>query len=216
VLIRENDYNLVIDTGPDFRLQMLRENVERLHAVLFTHGHKDHIAGLDDVRAFNWLMKTEVPVYCTAEVQEQLRREFAYIFSGVYYPGIPRIRVHEIGAQPFTVGPLKVVPLPVLHMKLPVLGFRIGDFAYITDANFIAEETVKLLQGVKVLVLNALQRDPHVSHFTLDEARREAARIGAGQTYFTHISHRMGLHAVTDSELGSGVALAFDGLTLEC
>jgi phosphoribosyl 1,2-cyclic phosphate phosphodiesterase len=216
VLIREGDFSLVIDTGPDFRQQMLRENVNRLHAVVFTHGHKDHIAGLDDVRAFNWLMKIEVPVYCTPEVHEQLRREFTYVFSRVYYPGIPRIQVHEIGVQPFTIGPFRIVPLPVLHMKLPVLGFRIGDFAYITDANFISEETVQLLSGVKIQVLNALQRDPHVSHFTLDEARREAARIGAPQTYFTHISHRMGLHGDTDKELGNGVALAYDGLTLEC
>ncbi len=216
VLIHDGDFSVVVDTGPDFRQQMLRENISRLDAVLFTHGHKDHTAGLDDVRAFNFLQGMEIPVYGTSDVHELLRREYAYVFSKVYYPGIPRLNLVEIGADPFSIGPLKFIPLPVLHMKMPVMGFRVGDFAYITDANFIPDETHTRLQGLRVLVLNALQREPHVSHFNLEEASTAAARIRAGKTYLTHLSHRMGLHSETEKELDNGVVLAYDGLTIEC
>ncbi|HNT50165.1 MAG TPA: MBL fold metallo-hydrolase [Cyclobacteriaceae bacterium] len=206
--------SLVIDTGPDFRQQMLREQINRLDAILFTHSHKDHIAGLDDVRAYNFLQQADMPVYGNADVLAQLKTEFYYAFEKNKYPGIPQLRLHEITA-PFTIGSIKIVPLPVLHYQLPVLGFRIKNFSYITDANQIPAQTLDLLKGTKVLVLNALQREKHISHFNLDEALAMAARIGAEQTYFIHISHKLGRHKVVEHELPKSVALAYDGLSIE-
>ncbi len=214
VFIEIDGKNLVIDTGPDFRQQMLRERVKTLDAVLLTHSHKDHIAGLDDVRAFNFLQKKGMPIYGTAHTFEQIKREYYYAFEGEKYPGIPVLDLHEITSTEFSVDGIKITPLPVMHMKMPVLGFRVGDFSYITDANFIPKETFEKLKGTRVLVLNALQRDSHVSHFTLEEAIEQAKKIGAEQTYFTHISHKMGLHQQVSKELSEGIALAHDGLTV--
>ena len=213
--IRNGQDSIVIDTGPDFRQQMLRERIDRLHAVVFTHAHKDHTAGLDDVRSFNFLQQSDMPVFGRLDVLQQIRTEFAYAFGEKKYPGIPQLSLKEIDTDAFTIGETTLLPLPVTHLKLPVLGFRIGDFAYITDANFIPESTYDRLKGVRVLVLNALQQEPHVSHFNLEEAIEVARRIGAAETWFTHISHRMGLHTVTDKELHSGIRLAYDGLRLE-
>lgn len=204
--------SLVVDTGPDFRMQILRAGIKKLDAVLFTHEHKDHTAGLDDIRAFNFLQKKDMPVFGRSHVLEQIQREYAYIFSGKKYPGIPMVETIEIDDQPFQIEGIQIIPIPVMHYKLPVLGFRIGDFTYITDANFIAEESIELIRGTEILVLNALQKEAHISHFTLDEAVAIAKRIGAKQTYFTHISHRLGLHAQIDEELPQGIALAYDGL----
>jgi phosphoribosyl 1,2-cyclic phosphate phosphodiesterase len=205
--------SLVIDSGPDFRQQMLREQIKRLDAVLLTHSHKDHIAGLDDVRAFNFLQKTGMPVYGTSVTLDHIKKEFYYAFAQHKYPGIPVLDLHEINESDFFASGIKITPLPVMHLKMPVLGFRVGDFSYITDANFIPEETFEKLKGTKILVLNALQKEAHISHFTLAEAVAQAKRIGALQTYFTHISHKMGLHQQVSKELPSGVALAHDGLT---
>lgn len=204
--------SLVIDTGPDFRQQMLRERVARLDAILFTHGHKDHTAGLDDVRAYNFMQGEDMPIYGETHTLAQLRREFSYAFEPVRYPGIPQLNLIEINEAPFTVAGISITPLPVKHMKLPVLGFRIGDFSYITDANFISDDTFVRLKGTRVLVLNALQKDKHVSHFTLEEALVMAKKIGAEKTYFTHMSHKMGLHQTVESELPESVSLAYDGL----
>jgi len=204
--------SLVIDTGPDFRQQMLRERVARLDAILFTHGHKDHTAGLDDVRAYNFMQGEDMPIYGETHTLAQLRREFSYAFEPVRYPGIPQLNLIEINEAPFTVAGISITPLPVKHMKLPVLGFRIGDFSYITDANFISDDTFARLKGTRVLVLNALQKDKHVSHFTLEEALVMAKKIGAEKTYFTHMSHKMGLHQTVESELPESVSLAYDGL----
>jgi len=214
VFIEVDGKNLVIDTGPDFRQQMLRERVKNLDAVLFTHSHKDHIAGLDDVRAFNFLQKKGMPIYGTSHTFEQVRREYYYAFDGEKYPGIPVLNLHEITGAEFSIDGIKITPLPVMHMKMPVLGFRIGDFSYITDANFIPEETFEKLKGTKVLVLNALQKDSHVSHFTLEEAIVQAKKISAEKTFFTHISHKMGLHQQVSKELPEGIALAHDGLSV--
>ena len=216
VFIEVDGKNLVIDTGPDFRQQMLRERIKKLDAVLLTHSHKDHIAGLDDVRAFNFIQKQGMPIYGTAHTFEQIRREYYYAFEGEKYPGIPVLDLHEITSIDFDAGGVKVIPLPVMHMKMPVLGFRVGDFSYITDANFIPDATLDKLKGTRILVLNALQKDSHVSHFTLDEAIVQAKKIGAEQTYFTHISHKMGLHQQVSKELPPGIALAHDGLSVHC
>jgi phosphoribosyl 1,2-cyclic phosphate phosphodiesterase len=214
VHVQVEDQSLVIDTGPDFRQQMLREHINRLDAVLFTHSHKDHIAGLDDVRAYNYLQHVDMPVYGNADVLAQLKTEFYYAFEKNKYPGIPQLKLHEI-TEPFSIEAVKILPLPVLHYQLPVLGFRINNFSYITDANQIPESTIRLLQGTHTLVLNALQREKHISHFNLEEALAMAARIGAEQTYFIHISHKLGRHKIIERELPKSVALAYDGLSIE-
>ena len=215
VLIETPEANIVIDTGPDFRYQMLRENVKRLDAVVFTHGHKDHVAGLDDVRAYNFFSKKAMQVYATEETQEVLKREFAYVFSGANYPGIPQIDLNTINEQDsFSVNGLTLKPILVKHMYLDVLGFRIGDFTYITDANYISEAEIEKVKGSKTLVLNALRKEEHPSHFTLEQAIEMAQKIGAEETYFTHISHQLGKHLDIESQLPDGIKLSYDGLQL--
>ena len=212
LLVRAGGATVVIDTGPDFRQQCLRGGIQHVDAVVFTHEHKDHVAGLDDIRPFNFRSKKDMPVFATERVEQALRREFQYIFEA-NYPGVPKIELHRIEESPFAIGEATWWPLPVLHHQLPVLGFRIGGLAYITDANAFSERTIERLKGVDVLVLNALRRESHLSHFTLDEALHWAERIGARQTYFTHISHQLGHHEHVNAELPEGVSLAFDGLS---
>ena len=214
VHVKVGKLSLVIDTGPDFRSQMLRAGVTDLDAVLFTHEHKDHTAGLDDIRPFNFKQQKDMPVFGKLQVLDQIKQEFAYIFSGKRYPGVPQVEAIEIGESSFTIEGITITPIPVLHYKLPILGFRIGDFTYITDTNFIPEESLKLIEGTEILVLNALQKESHISHFTLKEAIEIARKIGARETYFTHISHKLGLHNSVDLELPEGIALAYDGLQL--
>ncbi len=214
VHIKVDGVSLVIDTGPDFRQQMLREQVDHLDAIIFTHEHKDHTAGLDDVRAFNFRQGTDIPLYARPQVVRQLEKEFSYAFAEHKYPGVPRIRVHELDGNPFEINGVRIIPLEVMHYKLPVFGFRIGDFSYITDANSISPETFSAVRGSKVVVLNALQKQDHISHFTLAEAIDVAGTIGAETTYFTHMSHRMGRHADVEPELPENVYFAYDGLTL--
>lgn len=206
--------SIVIDTGPDFRQQMLRESIRHLDAVLFTHGHRDHLAGLDDVRAYNFLQDSDMPLFAADVVLEQIRTEFSYAFSPTKYPGIPQLQMNTIDGAPFQIGNTLITPLPVMHLKLPVLGFRIGNFSYITDANLIPDRTYELLKGTEVLVLNALQKESHISHFNLAEALVVANKIGAKQTYFTHISHKLGRHKEIQKELPESVALGHDGLTV--
>ena len=212
--IQTEEQSIVIDTGPDFRQQMLRERIRHLDAVLLTHAHKDHIAGLDDVRAYNYLQQTDMPLYGRKEALDQVKVEFYYAFEKDKYPGIPQLRIHEISEESFSVKGLLITPLPVMHMKLPVLGFRMGNFSYITDANFIPEATYEKLKGTEVFVLNALQKEKHPSHFTLEEALQQVKKIGAAKTYFTHISHKLGRHKIIEKELPESVALAYDGLTI--
>lgn len=214
MLVEYEGLHIVVDTGPDFRQQMLREGTNRLDAVVFTHGHRDHLAGLDDVRAFNFLQNMDMPLYARQAVLDQIRSEFYYAFDANKYPGIPQLQLHTLNDRPFKIGGIEIIPLPVMHMRLPVLGFRFGNFSYITDANFIPEETFLLLEGTEVLVLNALQKESHVSHFTLQEAVAVAARVGARKTFFTHISHKLGTHKNVSKELPESVALAYDGLTI--
>jgi phosphoribosyl 1,2-cyclic phosphate phosphodiesterase len=214
VHIEVDGLSLVIDTGPDFRQQMLRERIKRLDAVIFTHEHKDHTAGLDDIRSFNFLQQMDMPVYASTEVITQLKREFSYIFADHKYPGVPLVDVKLLDGKPFTIGQTAITPINVMHFKLPVFGFRIGDFTYITDANYISDEEKEKIKGSKVLVLNALQKAPHISHFTLDEAIALAQELKADQTYFTHISHKLGTHRDVSAQLPENIYLAYDGQQL--
>jgi phosphoribosyl 1,2-cyclic phosphate phosphodiesterase len=194
---------------------MLRAKCKRLDAVVFTHGHKDHTAGFDDIRAYNYIQKKALDVYLDERVEEVLRRDFYYCFLDFKYPGIPQFEMHRIEEEPFHVGPLQVIPITLMHYKLPVLGFRIGDFCYITDANYIADQEKLKIKGCKVLVVNALKREKHISHFTLEEAVALAQEIGAERTFFTHMSHQMGKQEDVNAELPAGIQLAFDGLELD-
>jgi phosphoribosyl 1,2-cyclic phosphate phosphodiesterase len=214
ILIEAEDKTIVIDSGPDFRYQMLRAKVKHLDAIVFTHEHKDHIAGMDDIRAFNYKQNSPVDVYADARVQRALVREFPYIFDGTGYPGIPQVIVHPIDLHPFAIGSVKFTPVEVLHYKLPVLGFRINDFTYITDAKTVSETEKEKISGTKILVINALQKQTHISHFTLDEAIAFANDVGAEKTYLTHISHRLGRHLDISKELPDNIELAYDGLML--
>jgi len=215
ILIEAEGKVIVVDSGPDFRYQMLRAKVQWLDAIVFTHEHKDHIAGLDDIRAFNYKQQTPIDVYADLRVQAALKREFYYIFEENKYPGIPQLTLHTIGSDPFNIGKVNFIPIEVMHYKLPVLGFRIGDFTYITDAKTVSGEEKEKIRGSKVLVINALQKQTHISHFTLDEAIAFAEDIGAEKTYFTHISHRLGKHQAVSEMLPPNIELAYDGLRLE-
>lgn len=206
--------SFVVDTGPDFRQQVLRLNLRQLDAVLFTHEHKDHTAGLDEVRAYNFRSGQDMPVYGRPSVLAQLQREFAYIFADYKYPGTPRLQLYDIQNAPFEVLGVRITPIEAMHHRLPVYGFRFGDFTYLTDLNAISEPELEKVYGTKILVLDALQRQPHISHFTLDQAVALAQRIGADRTYFTHISHKLGLHHEVERELPASIRLGYDGLQI--
>ena len=215
ILLQVDDKNIVIDSGPDFRYQMLRAGVTHLDALVFTHEHKDHTAGLDDIRAFNYKQGEAINVYAHKRVQDALKKEFSYIFAHHKYPGIPQLDLFEIGHHPFEVAGVPFIPIEVMHFQLPVLGFRIADFTYITDAKTVTEVEKVKIKGSKVLVINALQQEKHISHFTLEEAVAFAQEIGAEKTYFTHISHRLGTHQKISELVPAGIELAYDGLCID-
>ncbi|EKB51269.1 MBL fold metallo-hydrolase [Cecembia lonarensis] len=207
--------SIVIDTGPDFRSQMLREKINQLDAVLFTHEHKDHTAGLDDIRPFNFSQKKDMPIFGSQKVLSQIKREFAYIFEEIKYPGVPSVIPNEISNKPFIVENIPVLPIQVMHYRLPVFGFRIKDFTYITDAKYIDKKEIEKIKGSKTLVLNALQKTHHISHLTLDEAIEMVNIIQPENAYFTHISHKLGTHHEIEAQLPPHIRLAFDGLKIE-
>ncbi|NTS39704.1 MBL fold metallo-hydrolase [Flavisolibacter sp. BT320] len=214
IMVQSANTTLVVDTTPDFRYQMLRENVKRLDAVLFTHPHKDHIAGLDDVRAFNYFQEQAMEVYANSMTIDALMREFAYAFADKKYPGVPNIALNTIDNERFVIGDIPVLPLEVWHLKMPVFAFRFGDFTYITDANRIDESEKEKIRGSKVLVVNALRREKHISHFSLDEAIALVQELQVPEAYFTHISHQLGKHGDVEKNLPQGIHLAYDGLKL--
>ena len=215
ILIKEDDVTVVIDVGPDFRQQMLREKIDKLDAILLTHEHSDHMAGLDDVRSFNFLQQRPMPVYGLSRSLEAVKERYQYIFQG-NYPGLPQIILHKIsGEHSFKVGKIHVKPIRVMHGKLPILGYRIGGVAYLTDFKSIhPEQNLDDLKGLDVLIISALHHRPHHSHSTLKESISVAERIGAKETFFTHFSHLMGLHAVEQVHLPEPMSFAYDGLTL--
>lgn len=216
ILLTVRGENFVIDTGPDFRYQMLREKVKSLRGVLFTHEHKDHIAGLDDVRAFNYGEGRDMEVYCSESVEFALRREFHYVFSGVPYPGIPTLHINPIENKKFHLtNGVEVTPIQVMHYKMPVFGFRIGDFTYITDAKTVAPEEMEKVKGSKVLIVNCLHRSQHISHFNLEEALAFIEAVKPEKTYLTHISHLFGKQVDIEQSLPENVFLAYDGMCLE-
>jgi len=202
-----------VDAGPDFRYQMLRANVKELDGIVFTHPHKDHVAGLDDVRAYNFFSGKAMNVYANEMTEEVLIREFPYAFSEKRYPGVPEIRLNTIDMDPFFVGDLEVLPIQVWHLRMPVLGFRFGNFTYITDANRIEEAEMEKIRGSEIVVVNALRHQKHISHFNLEEAIALSESLGSPTTYFTHISHQLGTHASVEATLPAHVHLAYDGLS---
>lgn len=215
VLIEENGRNLVIDTGPDFRQQMLRHRVQRLDAIVFTHEHKDHTAGMDDIRSYNFIQKKKIPLFATERVVNQLKREFYYVFEDTKYPGVPEVDVHLIDQEPFTAAGMLLTPIQVMHYMLPVKGFRVGDFTYITDANYISEEEQQKIKGSRVIVLNGLQQEPHISHYTLKQAVELLESWAPEVGYLTHISHKLGLQVEIERNLPINIRLAYDGLCIE-
>jgi phosphoribosyl 1,2-cyclic phosphate phosphodiesterase len=214
ILVQSPATTLVVDTGPDFRYQMLREKVKHLDAVLFTHSHKDHISGLDDVKAFNFFSKKSMNVYADSLTEAAIRRDFYYAFSDTQYPGIPQLDLHTITLEPFVIGDIPVIPILVWHLKMPVFGFRFGKFTYITDANKIDDPEKDKIRGSRVVVINALRKQKHVSHFTLGEAIDLVTELQVPIAWFTHLSHQMGLHGEVEKELPSGMHIAYDGLQL--
>lgn len=214
ILVQSALTTLVVDTTPDFRYQMLREKIDKLDAVIFTHPHKDHIAGLDDVKAYNYFLKKPMEVFANAMTEAELKREFFYIFIENKYPGIPKLNMNLIDDSPFYVGDILVEPIQVYHAKMPVLGFKFNSFTYITDANRIEDKEKLKIKNSDTIVLNTLRKEKHVSHFTLGEAIELSNSLGIANTYFTHISHQMGRHEDVSKELPPNMLLAWDGLTL--
>ncbi len=214
LLLKINDNNFVIDAGPDFRQQMLREEVNALRAILLTHEHVDHIFGLDDIRSFNWIQKNPMEIYAEGRVQKAIKRIFSYVFAEYKYPGIPKMQLKAVGDNAFAIDDVDFLPIRCWHHKLPVYGYRVGDLTYITDTNFIEEHELEKIKGSKILILNCLRKEKHLSHFNLEEALAVVEKVKPGKAYFTHISHALGEYHEIQKELPENVFLAYDGLKI--
>jgi len=216
VHIQYKDISFVIDTGPDFRQQMLKHSIHDLDFVLYTHSHKDHIAGLDDIKAYNYWHKKALDIYGNDGAINRIKTEFDYVFSDFRYPGIPEINAHIISEKkPVSIKGIDIQPILVMHHQMQVLGFRIDKLTYITDANFISEIEKEKIKGSEVMVINALRHEKHISHFTLSEAIELAIELKIPRVYLTHISHQLGLHADIDAQLPAHISLAYDGLSID-
>jgi len=217
ILVDHSGKKIVIDCGPDFRQQMLRLHIRSIDAILVTHGHKDHLGGLDDVRAFNYVLQRPADVFATREVQKMIRREYAYAFDKEPYPGVPEINLHTFGSRPFEINGLRIIPIKALHYNQVnyVFGFRIDDFTYITDAVFISEHEKQKIRGSRIIVVNALRRKKHYSHFNLEEAVGLLNEMNPEQGFLTHISHQMGTYNEVSRELPGYIQMAYDGLRVE-
>ena len=216
LLLETDETTLLFDAGPDFRQQMLREHVRRLDAIILTHEHKDHISGMDDVRAFNYKRQDAIDIFAEERVQKAIRKDYSYVFAEYQYPGIPKMRLNSIPEFSFNVKEVQLIPVRVFHYRLPVYGFRVGNFAYITDANYIPEESKRKLYGIKYLVINALRKEKHISHFSLREAIDFVREISPKKAFITHISHQMGNYKQVARELPPEITLAYDGLNFLC
>lgn len=214
VLLKMNGLNFVIDAGPDFRQQMLREKVNRLRAILVTHEHVDHIFGLDDIRSFNWIQKHPTDIFAEKRVQDAIKRIFNYVFAEFKYPGVPMMELHTIKKEPFEIENIRFTPIRCYHHKLPVLGFRVGDLTYITDTNFIPEDELNKVEGSRILIINALRKEKHLSHFNLEQALEIIKKIHPEKAFLTHVSHGFGKHQDIEAELPENVFMAYDGLKL--
>ena len=214
ILVETSVNTIVIDAGPDFRQQMLREKIKKVNAVFITHNHKDHTGGLDDVRAFNWILKQPMEVFARQSVLKSIKKDFDYAFEEEKYPGVPQINLNTIENKPFSVNGEEILPIDALHAQLPVFGFRMGDFSYLTDANFLTDEELNKMKGSKYIIINALRKEKHYSHFNVEEAVDLLQYLKPEKGYLTHISHQMGLHEEINKELPPGIELAYDGLKL--
>jgi len=215
IMVQSADTTIIVDATPDFRYQMLREKVHHIDAVLLTHSHKDHIAGVDDTRPFQFFSHRPTEIYGNKMSLEGVKSEIPYAFENLQYPGIPKVNLHELSLEPFIIGDIPITPILVWHYKMPVYGFRFGGFTYITDANRIDDSEKKKIMGSEIIVLNALRNEAHISHFTLEEAINVVKELKVPQAYFTHISHQLGVHKAVNAHLPEGMALAYDGLKIE-
>ena len=219
ILVQICDVSVVVDTGPDFRMQMLRNDVIHLDAIVYTHEHKDHVAGMDDVRAFNQMHSKAIPIWANESVENALRRDFFYAFGENTHGGLPQVDIHRLGDNElingFDIKGIKWTVLPVMHADMEVFGFRVGDFAYITDVNLIPNKTFAKLAGVKVMVISALRKQKHPSHYSLEQVLEVIKKVGAESTYLTHLSHLIGKHKDLQAQLPEGVYVGWDGCVIE-